>query len=77
VYVPKPRVKLTGAIIARRAVTTTAIVLAVPAVFGAIVYVFAAPLFLLFWLPFSAAVIAGVYYGGNALIRRATASKGS
>jgi hypothetical protein len=53
-------------------VTTTAVVLAVPALFGAVVYAVSAPLFLLFWLPFSAGIIAGVYYGGNALIRKAT-----
>jgi hypothetical protein len=71
-YVPKPRVPLTPSIVARRAVTTIAFVLAVFAVFSAIIYAATAPLFLLFWLPLCGGIIAGVYYGGNAVIRKTT-----
>jgi hypothetical protein len=42
------------------------------AVFSAIIYAATAPLFLLFWLPLCGGIIAGVYYGGNAVIRKTT-----
>jgi hypothetical protein len=67
-YAPRP--KLTGAVIAQRAVTTGAVLLGAFALLGTIIYAVQSPLFLAGWIPFWVVVIGAEYYGGRALVRR-------